>query len=195
MQVPTGKSRPARRHQRRSPSLGVTRRLTLSLWPLAALAAASCTGEIRSEYDVQYTNLPSSPDAGAPATPANGAGAGARSTAGAGTAGVGPNASPNTNCTGTPQAVPAPLARLTNLEHRNTLQALFPALDLPEIALPADIVVEGFDNNAKAQTPSPALVEQYQAAARAVADVVKTQLDAVLPCPAGTTAQQDSCGP
>ncbi|MET0390546.1 MAG: DUF1592 domain-containing protein [Polyangiales bacterium] len=92
------------------------------------------------------------------------------------------------------EAPPAPLARLTNLEYSNSLHALFPDVTMPEAALPSDIVVEGFDNNAKAQTPSPALVEQYQASARAVATAVTSQLDDVLPCDAATSAQQDSCG-
>jgi hypothetical protein len=82
----------------------------------------------------------------------------------------------------------APIARLTNVEYRNTLRSLLPALSLPELPLPADVVVEGFDNNARAQTPSAALIEQYGASAEAVADSFMAKLDSVLPCAADAEA-------
>lgn len=67
-----------------------------------------------------------------------------------------------------------------------------PDLSLPQVSLPADVVVEGFDNNAKAQTPSAALIEQYGASAEAVSDSVVAQLHDVLPC--ATTADNDPDG-
>jgi hypothetical protein len=88
------------------------------------------------------------------------------------------------SCTTAQPRAAAPIARLTNTEYRNTLHSLLPELGLPELTLPADVVVEGFDNNAKAQTPSAALIEQYSAAAEAVSDVVVADLDHVLPCAA-----------
>ena len=87
----------------------------------------------------------------------------------------------------------APIARLTNTEYRNTLRSLLPDLSLPQVSLPADVVVEGFDNNAKAQTPSAALIEQYGASAEAVGDSVVAQLHDILPCSA-TTADNDPDG-
>src|SRR5262249_33296907 len=60
--------------------------------------------------------------------------------------------------------------------------------------LPADLVVEGFDNNAKAQTASPALIEQYQVSAEAIASAVTSDLSTVFACSAQTSTQQDSCG-
>jgi hypothetical protein len=90
-------------------------------------------------------------------------------------------------------AAPAPLARLTNLEYRNTVADLFTGLSLPELALPADNVVEGFDNNANAQTASPALIEAYVADSRAIADLVVANRSKVLPCNP-TTAQEAACG-
>ncbi|HKU39693.1 MAG TPA: DUF1592 domain-containing protein [Polyangiales bacterium] len=118
---------------------------------------------------------------------------------------VTPNASPN----GTPAApsgstnpstcqaqtaAPAPLARLTNQEYRNTVADLFEGLTLPEISLPTDNVVEGFDNNAKAQTPSPALIEAYRAGAQALGAAVLANKAAVLPCQPATASQEASCG-
>lgn len=91
-------------------------------------------------------------------------------------------------------AAPAPLARLTNTEYRNTVADLFPGLTLPELALPPDNVVEGFDNNASGQTASPALIEAYGADARAVADLVVANRTKVLPCNPTSAAQEAACG-
>lgn len=84
----------------------------------------------------------------------------------------------------------APIARLTNTEYRNTVRSLLPAMSVPSIPLPADVVVEGFDNNVRAQTPSAALIEQYGSSAEAVADSVVANLSSVLPC---STSEADAC--
>ncbi|HKP62333.1 MAG TPA: DUF1592 domain-containing protein [Polyangiales bacterium] len=91
-------------------------------------------------------------------------------------------------------AAPAPLARLTNQEYRNTVADLFEGLTLPELSLPPDNVVEGFDNNAKAQTPSPALIEAYRGGAQTVAAAVLANTSAVLPCKPANASQEASCG-
>jgi hypothetical protein len=93
-------------------------------------------------------------------------------------------------CT-TPSAAPAPLARLTDLEYRNSVATLFPGMTLPPVELPDDIVVEGFDNNAKAQNPSPSLIEQYRANAEAIASAVTANPSALVPC---SGSDQDACG-
>ena len=89
------------------------------------------------------------------------------------------------DCSESQLGAAAPLARLTATEYRNTLRSLLPGLAIPELPLPADVVVEGFDNNARAQTPSAALIEQYGASAEAVADSVIANLSRVLPCTGG----------
>jgi hypothetical protein len=91
-------------------------------------------------------------------------------------------------------AAPAPLARLTSLEYHNTVADLFPGLTLPELVLPADNVVEGFDNNANGQTASPALIEAYGAHARAVADLVIANRTKLLPCNPSAAADEAACG-
>ncbi len=89
---------------------------------------------------------------------------------------------------------PAPLARLTNLEYRNTVADLFRGVAMPDIALPADNVVEGFDNNATGQTSSPALIEAYRDGARQIARQVVANLTAVLPCSPASAAEERACG-
>jgi hypothetical protein len=93
-------------------------------------------------------------------------------------------------CSDAPLGAAAPIARLTNTEYRNTLRSLLPALSLPTVPLPADLVVEGFDNNVRAQTPSATLIEQYGSSAEAVADSVVANLSSVLPC---SESDADAC--
>lgn len=143
----------------------------------AASSLIACTGSIADPgsmdgYPNPYANQPSAPGkkTSMPADPVN-------------------PAAPLPTCT-TPTAAPAPLARLTNREYQNSLRDLFPGVTMPEAELPADIVVEGFDNNTKAQTPSPSLIEQYQTSARAVGAAVIANMSTALPCQATT----DACG-
>jgi hypothetical protein len=150
----------------------------------AASSLLACTGSI-GEPTGSFSASPASPGMAAPR-------GGSGGSAGSSASPVGPNSPPAT-CT-QPTAAPAPLARLTDLEYKNTLHDLFPSVSMPDATLPADIVVEGFDNNTKAQTPSPSLIEQYQVSAQAVGTAVSANLSTVLPCQATTSAQQDSCG-
>jgi hypothetical protein len=62
----------------------------------------------------------------------------------------------------------SPLRRLTRTELRNTLRDLFPS-KLPVLDIPADSLMDGFDNNEAAQLASPVFVEKWQKAAAAVA--------------------------
>jgi hypothetical protein len=110
------------------------------------------------------------------------------------TVGTGSKSPAALDCSGKAAAAPAPVARLTNLEYRNTVRELFPGVTIPEVDLPGDNVVEGFDNNAKAQTPSSSLIEQYRANAQAAGAAVAARVDLALPCKTTTAAEQDSCG-
>lgn len=126
--------------------------------------------------------------------------AGASKPSGSGTTGGSSPSSPQTSTTPTDAActaraaAAAPLARLTNLEYRNTVADLFPGVTLPDLALPADNVVEGFDNNANGQTASPALIEAYGSDARAIADVVVANRTKLLPCNPTAATQEAACG-
>lgn len=61
-----------------------------------------------------------------------------------------------------------PLRRLTRTELRNTLRDLFGKT--VEIDLPADSLMDGFENNEAAQLASPVFVEKWQKAANALAN-------------------------
>jgi hypothetical protein len=168
-------------------------------WLIAAVAAAAWTlsacvvGQISEPSSV---NLPGGSAPGKTPGAGGAAPGGPAGTTQGGPAITGPGSkSPATlDCSGKQAAAPAPLARLTNLEYRNTVLELFPGITIPEVDLPADNVVEGFDNNAKAQTPSPTLIEQYRANAQAAGAAVAARVDVALPCKATTAAEQDSCG-
>jgi Protein of unknown function (DUF1592)/Protein of unknown function (DUF1588)/Protein of unknown function (DUF1595)/Protein of unknown function (DUF1587)/Protein of unknown function (DUF1585) len=185
-------SQPAQRHSSSTPSTRSPR--AHAAWLLLALSLSACSGSIKDPGQLGQPTAASDPNR--PALAANG---GSRATPGASSAGkgsaaaAGSGSTSGTSCT-TVGAAPAPLARLTNLEYRNTLSALLPGITMPAVDLPADNVVEGFDNNAKAQTPSPSLIGQYRASAQAVAGAVTANMDAALPCHATASADQDSCG-
>jgi hypothetical protein len=155
---------------------------------MIALSFMACTGEIKDPSVLKLDGAPLGNIASSGMYGNNPSGGGSNISGGSQ-----PTAA--ANCTAAqPKAAPAPIARLTNLEYTNTLHSLLPGVALPEITLPDDIVVEGFDNNAKAQTASPALIEQYSNNAEAVATAVTANLNTVMPCQASTSAQQDSCG-
>ena len=189
-----------------------TRRPAPAGWLVATVAVAAwtlgaCVGEISDPSSGSTApsvtgSKGSSPSTGPAAKP------GSPNTANGGPSSAGDPSAPNSppiagpnsqspsalNCSGQTSAAPAPLARLTNLEYRNTLTDLFPGITVPAVDLPADNVVEGFDNNAKAQTPSASLIEQYRVSAQAVGAAVSANLTTALPCKAGTSAEQDACG-
>ena len=68
-----------------------------------------------------------------------------------------------------PAGGPAVLHRLTETQLDNALGALFVESGLPGVALPPDVAVDGFDNNALTRDATPYLVETLQ---RQIADVV-----------------------
>jgi hypothetical protein len=90
-----------------------------------------------------------------------------------------------------PAVIDVPLRRLTAFEYRNTIADLFPTLTLPDYELPVDDRREGFDNNGDALLPSKLHIEQYNAAAEAIADLAVTDLPALIDCTADT---DPNCG-
>lgn len=89
-----------------------------------------------------------------------------------------------------------PLARLTRSQYENTIRDLFaPIVIQGEIPLPpADVVIgTEFEGNTATQTPSPALVEAYHAAAVFVSSAVMTDSAAALGCTPTSRAEEDAC--
>ena len=104
---------------------------------------------------------------------------------GAGAAGPGPD-------NDTPAAA-SPLSRLTSEQYAATLRDLFAPIAVPEVSLPANLTVEGFENNAGTQTPGAALIDALHASAVAVASAaMKSQAD-LLGCAPKARAEEDAC--
>jgi hypothetical protein len=83
---------------------------------------------------------------------------------------------------------PSPLRRLTRNEIRNTIRDLFPTITVT-IDLPADSLVDGFENNETAQTASPILVEKWAKAAAEIGDAAR----ATAPCKPATESERPAC--
>lgn len=82
-----------------------------------------------------------------------------------------------------PAAKPdVPLRRMTAFEYRRTVEDLFAPIVPPAFELPIDDLREGFDNNADALIPSKLHIEQYNAAAEAIAQVAAADLPALIDC-------------
>jgi hypothetical protein len=130
--------------------------------------------------------------AGVGPTSVAGGGAGSSGAAGGttlgtlGTLGTGPVTAPS-------PLVPSVLARLTATQYQNTLRDLFAPTAIPDLGIPADISVEGFDNNASAQTPSAALIEAYHGAAVSLATAAMASPAQLLGCTPVTRADEDAC--
>jgi hypothetical protein len=86
-----------------------------------------------------------------------------------------------------------PLRRLTPAQYAASVADLFPGVALPEVALPEDPEVDGFDNNGAAQEPSPLAVAAWQEAAIQVAEAVVVDGSA-LGCEADGGADPAACG-
>jgi Protein of unknown function (DUF1592)/Protein of unknown function (DUF1588)/Protein of unknown function (DUF1595)/Protein of unknown function (DUF1585)/Protein of unknown function (DUF1587) len=115
---------------------------------------------------------------------ATGTGA-ATATGGAGT----PTGGAGTPTGGTPTV----LSRLTAAQYNSTLKDLFAPLTIPDQLMPADVAVEGFDNNASAQTPSAALIEAYRTSAVAITAVAMKTPASFLGCTPKTAADETAC--
>lgn len=87
------------------------------------------------------------------------------------------------SCLEGPQVQPTPIRRLSHAEYRRTLRALLPGVEVPDVDLPEDLSVHGFENNAEALNPSSLLIERYNEVAVQMADrAVAERLDSLLPC-------------
>ena len=84
----------------------------------------------------------------------------------------------------------APVRRLTHIEYNNTVKDLLGDTTAPASGFTADVAQDGFTNNAIALSVSPALAEQYLAAAQTLSKTATSKLDALLGCnPAGAGEQ------
>ncbi len=120
--------------------------------------ACACTGSIGGD------------GSGAPAPGESGSGGTTASSGGAA-------ATP----TDTPPGL-APVRRLTNIEYNNTVADLLGDTSAPANEFAADVAQDGFTNNALGQNVSPALTEQYMAAAEALSRAATQNLTGLLGC-------------
>lgn len=90
-------------------------------------------------------------------------------------------------------AAPAPLARLSSVQYGNTLRDLFAPVSVPDEALPADVIVEGFDNNTSTQNPSSTLIDALHSNAVDVATTVMAHPTEVLGCSPSSREEEDAC--
>jgi hypothetical protein len=102
-----------------------------------------------------------------------------------GTTGSGPTSD-------TPAAA-SPLARLTSAQYTATLHDLFAPVAVPDATLPANVVVEGFENNAGTQTPGATLIDALHANAVTVATEAMKSAGTLLGCSPKTRAEEDAC--
>ncbi|MEO5731175.1 MAG: DUF1592 domain-containing protein [Byssovorax sp.] len=106
---------------------------------------------------------------------------------GGGSTGAGPSGGDDT------PAAASPLARLTSTQYTATLHDLFAPVAVPDESLPANVVVEGFENNSGTQTPGAALIDALYANAVAVAVAAMKSSTELLGCSPTTRAEEDAC--
>lgn len=166
----------------------------MPLWAAAATLLCSCTGAIDSIDRA---------GGGASGASVGGASQNSGITEGEAEATSNPGSvpgnmwSPSVTCaTDVKYAGAAPLARLTTVEYRNTIAALFPrsGLSVTSLTLPAEVATEGFTNTAETQTPSAALIESLSNNAHTVAEQVTADLTKVLPCSPASASEETTCG-
>lgn len=95
--------------------------------------------------------------------------------------------------TATPQEAPpafAPVRRLTHVEYDNTVADLLGDGSAPAKNFAPDVAQDGFTNNAIALSVSPALTEQYMAAAEALSKSATANLAGLLGCDASGANEQ-----
>jgi Protein of unknown function (DUF1592)/Protein of unknown function (DUF1588)/Protein of unknown function (DUF1587)/Protein of unknown function (DUF1595)/Protein of unknown function (DUF1585) len=111
---------------------------------------------------------------------ATGGGTGSAGTSGVGGAAVLPQDAPPAF---------APVRRLTHIEYDNTVADLLGDQSAPASKFTADVAQDGFTNNATALNVSPALAEQYLAAADALSKAATANLSGLLGCDPATGEQ------
>lgn len=157
----------------------------VSLLIAALIATASgCVGKIGEPGPGAEHGGGSSPD--------NGNGIGAGGGAGPGSA-AGGNGSGTASIENVSPTVVYAMGRLTNTQYQNSVADLFPTVTLPTLPLPNENVVDGYNNAASGQTPTPLLVQDYQAAAETVTQALASNMTAVLGCQPKTSSDETSC--
>lgn len=84
----------------------------------------------------------------------------------------------------------SPLTRLTNIEYNNTLADLFGPANVQKQGLPAEVIADGFNNDAVAQSPSTVLIENLEAAPVSITDA---NIDKAMGCQAASAADESGC--
>jgi hypothetical protein len=88
-----------------------------------------------------------------------------------------------------------PIRRLTNAEYKATVTDLFPGYALPELTFVPDAKVLGFLNLSSSQTGSLVRMEQYEAAAFAIAQTVTADPTTLTGCDAGAQDEATCVAP
>lgn len=90
---------------------------------------------------------------------------------------------------------PTPLRRLSHREYENTLSAVFPSVELPDLQLPEDQRPHEFDNDVEALGASSLLVERYVDVGEVVASrVVADAPEDVMVCADPSEDERLGCG-
>lgn len=92
-----------------------------------------------------------------------------------------------------PQVVP--LRRLTNAEYTASVADLFPGFTLPELTFVPDNKILGFSNLSSSQTSSLVRMEQYETAARTIADAVTADPAKLTGCDVATDGEATCAAP
>lgn len=155
----------------------VNARIEVAMGLALGLMTAACGGD-ETAADETGGQTQAGPDGGPASAPTEADG----STGGADDTSGGAEGDTDTGEPPAPMTVDVPLRRLTEFEYRSTVEDLFAPIVLPGFELPIDDRREGFDNNADALTPSKLHIEQYNAAAEAIAAVAAADLPALIDC-------------
>jgi hypothetical protein len=94
-----------------------------------------------------------------------------------------------------PPPTSVPIRRLTNAEYTATVTDLFPGYALPQLSFVPDAKVLGFLNLSSAQTGSLVRMEQYEAAAFAIAQTVTADPTTLTGCDAAAQDEASCVGP
>ena len=94
---------------------------------------------------------------------------------------------------------PTPLRRLSHFEYWNTIYALYPGVNFPDVELPADNRPHEFDNDADALVVNNALVERYLDVAKTIVTTLEAQdrltpLADCMPADGATREEIATCG-
>jgi hypothetical protein len=157
---------------------------------VAASVAYACTGAIGDGGSSSNGGSPSSPSSSNPA--ANNQDA---STSADGGSTVSPT---SVSCTGNIVPGTQPIRRLTRTEYVNTVQDLFPKINFETyefLATVGDVAIDGYDNNAISQSPTPLYIQQYRDTAEFIGGEIQNGLPSIIPCGVPTTsAEETTCG-